>query len=58
MIIENMPVMIGGTAETFSNPLMTEGYCEVPAGATLYIRGSCSGSTVTGWNAVAVGIGG
>ena len=59
MIIENLPIQIGGTAETFSNSLQAvEGFCEVPAGATLYIRGHCSGTAVTGWNAVAVGIGG
>lgn len=58
MIIENMRYYIGGSAETASNPLMIEGYCEVPAGGELFVRGHCSGTPVTGWNAVAVGIGG
>jgi hypothetical protein len=32
-------------------------YCPVPAGATMYVRGRCSGAPVTGYNAVAVGFG-
>jgi hypothetical protein len=58
MIIENQPLFIRGTAETLGNPLNVNGYWEVPAGATLYVRGSCSGTAVTGFHAVAVGIGG
>jgi hypothetical protein len=30
----------------------------VPAGATLYVRGRCNGAPDTGYNAVAIGIGG
>lgn len=37
---------------------MIEGFAEVPAGATLYVRGHCSGAPNSGWNAVAIGIGG
>lgn len=39
---------IGGTAR---------GACQVPAGSTLYVRGRCSGTAVTGWQAAAVGVG-
>jgi len=35
-----------------------EAYCPVPAGATIYIRGRCVNAPDTGYNAVAVGIGG
>lgn len=35
-----------------------EGYCPVPAGATLYVRGRCQNAPDTGYSAVAVGIGG
>jgi hypothetical protein len=58
MIIENQPLFIRGTAETIGNPLNVNGYWEVPAGGTLYVRGSCSGTAVTGFHAVAVGLGG
>lgn len=33
-------------------------YCEVPAGASLYVRGRASATPDSGWNATAVGIGG
>lgn len=58
MIIENRPMLLPGTAEQTSMPLDLQGACEVPAGATLYVRGACSGTAVTGFNAVAIGIGG
>jgi hypothetical protein len=40
------------------NLLFPDSYKPVPAGSTLYVRGMCSGTPVTGWNAVAIGIGG
>jgi hypothetical protein len=61
MIIENMDVLLPGTAEQTTIPnhnSMIEGFCEVPAGSTLYVRGTCSGTSATGWNAVCVSIGG
>ena len=33
-------------------------YQYVPAGGTLYVRGRCSAAPTSGWNAVAVGVGG
>jgi len=33
-------------------------FMRVPGGSTLYVRGRCSAAPNTGWNAVAVGIGG
>lgn len=38
--------------------IFMEAYCPVPAGATIYIRGRCLNSPDTGYNAVAIGIGG
>ena len=35
-----------------------EGYCRVPAGATLYVRGRANDAPDTGYNAVAIGVGG
>ena len=60
MIIENLPLYLPGTAERtcFAGLLDGQNYCEVPEGATLYVRGSCSGTAVTGFNAVAIGVGG
>lgn len=61
MIIENLDVVLPGTAEQTTIPnynAMIEGFCEVPAGSTLYVRGTCSGTAVTGWNALCVSIGG
>jgi hypothetical protein len=51
----------GTTTETQGDVMPTqlfEGYCPVPAGATIYIRGRCLNAPDTGYNAVAVGIGG
>lgn len=58
MIIQDLPVILNGTAEQTTQLLVPNSYCEVPAGATIYVRGSCSGTTVSGFNATAVGIGG
>ena len=55
-IIPMMPMFNPGTAEASSNPLF-DGIWEVPAGATLYVRGSASGTAET-TEAVAVGLGG
>ena len=33
-------------------------FADVPAGTNIYVRGTCSGTTGAGWNAVSVGIGG
>lgn len=41
-----------------TNLIFMEAYCPVPAGATIYIRGRCLNSPDTGYNAVAIGIGG
>jgi hypothetical protein len=57
LIIENLPQINPGSAEASGNPLWPLGYWYVPAGATLYVRGSASGTSETN-EAVAVGIGG
>lgn len=41
-----------------SNLLWLDSYASVPEGADLYIRGRGDGAPNTGWNAVAIGIGG
>jgi hypothetical protein len=53
---------IGNTGEQVgtsysSNMSFAESYCEVPAGATMYVRGRCNNAPDTGYNAVAVGFG-
>jgi len=56
--------MLGGTTAEFSSDIFThnlsfvECYRPVPAGATLYVRGRANNAPDTGYNAVAVGIGG
>lgn len=55
-IISCKPQHNPGTAEKSGSPSMG-GYWEVPAGGTLYVRGSASGTAET-TEAVAVGIGG
>lgn len=35
---------------------LTEGYCHIPAGSTLYVRGRCSTAPVSGYQAIAVGV--
>ena len=54
---------VGTTAETCttvlnSNTNMWAAYCPVPAGHNLYVRGRCVNAPDTGYNAVAIGIGG
>jgi hypothetical protein len=55
-IIPCMPQFNPGTAEKSGNPLFM-GVWEVPAGGTLYVRGSASGTAET-TEAVAIGLGG
>lgn len=40
------------------NLIWAASYCPVPAGAGIYIRGRCNNAPDTGYNAVAIGIGG
>ena len=54
---------IGATTEACADVLAVNKnhalcYCPVPAGATLYVRGRCNNAPDTGYNAVALGIGG
>jgi hypothetical protein len=58
LIIENQPLCLPGTAERVGMPLAFTGYWEVPSDGTLYVRGACSGTAVTGFSAVAIGVGG
>lgn len=59
MIIENQHISVSASEDsTAIPPTFIQGFCEVPAGAELWVRGSCSGTITAGWNAVAVGIGG
>lgn len=56
MIIENYPLFLRGTAEQVASPLVM-GWCDLPAGAELFVRGSSSGTPPTGFNAVAIVVG-
>lgn len=61
IIIENYPIFVSGTAETINRggiDSFIQGFWEVPAGATLYVRGRCSTTVTSGYNARAIGIGG
>jgi hypothetical protein len=60
IIIQALPIFYYGTAEIAAQPNaahMLQGYCYVPAGSTLYVRGRCSTTPLSGYNAVAIGIG-
>lgn len=57
-IIEKMVGNTILTTEDFSLLPAVNCYAEIPAGATLYVRGVCDGTSETGFTAVAVGIGG
>ena len=57
IIIEDL-VTLQTTAELFHSPQAQNCNCSVPAGTNIYIRSRASGAPDTGWNAVAVGIGG
>lgn len=55
--------LITNTSELLTDAFNTglcwlDSYKFVPAGSTLYVRGRCSGAPDSGWNAVAIGIGG
>lgn len=59
-IIRAFPLSIYGTAEIAAQPFnhhMLQGFCHVPAGSTIYVRGRCSTAPATGYNAVAIGVG-
>lgn len=56
MIIEDYNMQMT-TSEAITSQLVT-GYKAVPAGSTIYIRGNNSAAPVSGYNAVAVGVGG
>ena len=58
IILENVALYHPGTAERTGQTLSMDGFWDVPAGSTLYVRGSCSGATDSGCNALAVGVGG
>lgn len=61
MIIEDLFLFYGGTTEDqrqASYQPFIEGFCDIPAGATLYVRGWSDAAPPSGYNAVAVGIGG
>lgn len=60
IIIANMKVILPGTSEIVQiyPPHYLECFREVPSGATLYVRGSGHATADTGWNALAIGIGG
>ena len=47
---------LGTTMSDNCNPFAA--YCPVPAGTNIYIRGRCSGAPASGYNAVAIGLGG
>ena len=58
MIIEDL-IILASTNESVQMPVPPSiPFCEVPAGGELFVRGSCSGTITSGWNAVAVGVGG
>jgi hypothetical protein len=57
IIIKNLVQWDPDNYEQSGNPLSCDGFWEVPAGSTLYVRGSSS-TTAQGTEAVAVGIGG
>jgi len=61
MIIENYCLNMFSTAEACARPShqnLIECFHEVPAGTNLYVRGRCSTTPTSGYNAVAIGIGG
>lgn len=58
-IIENIPVFLPGTAEQTGWIAPVEaGAVDLPGGTELRIRGSCSGTAVSGWNARIIALGG
>lgn len=57
MIIQDY-YCLATNSEALSFYPIADAHCDVPGGAELFVRGSCSGTSDAGWNAVAVGIGG
>jgi hypothetical protein len=60
IIISGVPIGYYGTAEIAAQihaAHMMQGYRYVPAGSTMYVRGRCSTTPVSGYNAVAIGVG-
>lgn len=59
-ILHNVVIAQHVTSEQFHTQLLPTEACfrDVPAGSTLYVRGACDQSPVTGWHAIAIGIGG
>jgi len=58
IIIPNHCVYVRGTAEAANNFADTLAYRDLPAGAELFLRGSASGTAVSGWNAAVIAVGG
>jgi hypothetical protein len=58
IIVENLPAFLPGTAERTGNPMLGHAYWKIPASTNVYARGACQGTAVTGWQALAIGIGG
>ena len=57
-VVQNLYARLTTSEQIGWNHLMVSSICEVPAGAELWVRGTCSGTASTGWNAVAIGAGG
>lgn len=59
MIIQNLTMITAGPEDQRMIRTPSQCFADLPAGAELWVRGSCgTGTADTGWNAVAVGIGG
>lgn len=58
MIIENKRLYLPGTAERLGHIPDINGFCSVPSGGELFVRGTCSSTTITGFYAKAYGVGG
>lgn len=59
LIQQNSRFVVPGTTETMHHNLNPFGYCEVPAGSSIYARATSSGgSPNSGANVIAIGIGG
>jgi hypothetical protein len=60
MIAENLPVCLPGTAEVAQSNLLAliaEGWCDIPSGATIYVRLSTSIATAETCNVLVTGLG-
>ncbi len=57
-IVRRAQMFVTGTVEKVNYVHPAWCYCDVPSGATIYCRASCSGSPVTGINVTAVAVGG